>query len=106
MKHTLKRITAIMLILAIVVIGSITMASAKTVKINSNRTWKYGSATCREYSHYYCKDIVHSARVTLGNGNTAYAMNYPGSWSWCSGWANANKSNIWNSARYYYYNGV
>ena len=97
----MKKVLAILLAVAVFAVGAITVASARTEKYEDGSKWKYGSATCREYSKYYRPSGGgHSAEVTLDNGDYKKAIAFPDDFPGSDGWASAVKSNFWNLAKY------
>ena len=105
MKHYVKKLTAVALVAVLSVAGSVTIASAKTVKYNDGSKWVYGATskgvTVGDESNYYRPDYsTHSAKVTLDNGEYKYACAYGDKWVGSNGWAKAYKTNIWNGVTY------
>lgn len=100
-----KRVLAVILTMMILVAGSVTVASAKTVS-GTGWKWKYGESVIgtSHYSEYYKKNGIHSSRVTFDCGKTDYAMSYGDDFPGDNGWSNASKSCLkWHSEYVHYY---
>ena len=109
MKSYAKRMMAIALVAILFVVGSFTIASAKTVKYSDGSKWVYGGTavglTVGDQSNYYRPGYGnHSAKVTLDNGEYNDASSFGDSWIGDDGWAKAYKTNIWNGVTYSRYN--